>query len=73
MPAGLLQVRLQSVSLLNEPGDSALLAISAAEPLAADCERVLGTDQRGRERPQLRRTARLAATSTTPGSVIASP
>jgi hypothetical protein len=44
MPAGLLEVRLRSVSLLNELGDSARLAISAAEPLAADREWLLGTD-----------------------------
>ena len=40
----LLQVRLRSVYLLNELGDSTGLAIVAGEALAADCERVLGTD-----------------------------
>jgi tetratricopeptide (TPR) repeat protein len=40
----LLQLRLQSVYLLNELGDSAGLAILAAEPLAVDCERILGAD-----------------------------
>jgi len=42
--AGLLEVRLRSVSLLNELADSAHLVISAAEPLAAECERVVGAD-----------------------------
>jgi tetratricopeptide (TPR) repeat protein len=40
--ADLLRVRLQSVYLLNVLGDSTGLAISAGEPLAADCERLLG-------------------------------
>jgi Tetratricopeptide repeat len=44
MPAGLLGLRLRSVYLLNMLGDSAGLVILAAEPLAADCERLLGTD-----------------------------
>ena len=44
MPAGLLRLRLRSVYLLNMLGDSTGLAIVAAEPLAADCERVLGAD-----------------------------
>ena len=44
MPVGLLRLRLQSVHLLNMLGDSTGLAILAAGPLAADCERVLGAD-----------------------------
>src|SRR2546423_9023334 len=40
----LLGVRLRSVLLLNALGDSAELAVPAAEPPAADCEPVLGTD-----------------------------
>jgi hypothetical protein len=40
----LLQVRLQAVYLLNTLGDSTGLAVLAAEPLAADCERLLGAD-----------------------------
>jgi tetratricopeptide (TPR) repeat protein len=45
-PAGLLRLRLRlrSVYLLNMLGDSTGLAIGAAEPLAADCERALGAD-----------------------------
>jgi hypothetical protein len=39
---GMLGMRLRSVYLLNELGDSTGLAILAAEPLAADCERLLG-------------------------------
>ena len=42
--ADLLQLRLGSVYLLNMLGDSTGLAILAAEPLAADCERLLGAD-----------------------------
>jgi tetratricopeptide (TPR) repeat protein len=42
--AGLLQLRLRSVYLLNMVGDSTGLAILAAEPLAADCGQVLGAD-----------------------------
>jgi tetratricopeptide (TPR) repeat protein len=41
---GLLRLRLRSVYLLNMLGDSTGLAILAAEPLVADCERVLGAD-----------------------------
>jgi hypothetical protein len=37
-------VRLRSVYLLNELGDSTGLAIAAGEALAADRERMLGTD-----------------------------
>ncbi len=44
MPAGLLRLRLWSGYLLTELGDSTGLAIVAGEPLAADCERLLGTD-----------------------------
>jgi len=44
MPAGLLRLRLRSVYLLNMLGDSTGLAILAAEPLAADCERLLSAD-----------------------------
>ena len=44
VPAGLLRLRLRSVYLLNMLGDSTGLAILAAEPLAADFERVLGAD-----------------------------
>ena len=44
LPAGLLGLRLWSVYLLIMLGDSTGLAIAAAEPLAADCERVLGAD-----------------------------
>lgn len=40
----LLRLRGQSVYLLNMLGDRAELAISAAEPLVADCERMLGAD-----------------------------
>jgi tetratricopeptide (TPR) repeat protein len=40
----LLRLRGQSVYLLNMLGDSTGLAIRAAEPLVADCERVLGAD-----------------------------
>jgi tetratricopeptide (TPR) repeat protein len=40
----LLRLRGQSVYLLNMLGDRAELAIGAAEPLVADCERVLGAD-----------------------------
>jgi tetratricopeptide (TPR) repeat protein len=43
-PAGLVGLRLRSVYLLNMLGDSTGLAILAAEPLAADCERLLGAD-----------------------------
>jgi tetratricopeptide (TPR) repeat protein len=43
-PAGLLRLRLRAVYLLNKLGDSTGLAILAAEPLAADCERLLGAD-----------------------------
>lgn len=43
-PDDLLRLRLRSVYLLNILGDSTGLAIAAAEPLAADCERLLGTD-----------------------------
>ena len=42
--ADLLAVRLQSVYLLTSLGDSTGLAIVAAEPLVADCERLLGAD-----------------------------
>jgi tetratricopeptide (TPR) repeat protein len=42
--AGLLGLRLRSVHLLNELGDGTGLAMAAAEPLAVDCERVLGAD-----------------------------
>jgi hypothetical protein len=41
---GLLGLRVRSVDLLVELGDSTGLAIEAAEPLAVDCERVLGAD-----------------------------
>jgi hypothetical protein len=41
---GLLGLRLRSVHLLNELGDGTGLAMSAAQPLAVDCERVLGAD-----------------------------
>jgi hypothetical protein len=44
MPADLLELRLRSVYLLNMLGDSTGLAIGAAEPLVADCERLLGAD-----------------------------
>jgi Tetratricopeptide repeat len=44
MPAGLPGLRLRSVYLLNMLGDSTGLAILAAEPLAADCGRLLGTN-----------------------------
>ena len=44
VPAGLLGVRLRSVYLLNLLGDRIGLAILAAEPLLADCERLLGAD-----------------------------
>src|SRR5262249_54697906 len=44
VPGGLLRLRLQAVYLLNTLGDSSGLAILAAEPLVADCERLLGTD-----------------------------
>ncbi len=44
MPAGLLGLRVRSLYLLNMLGDSTGLAILAAEPLTADCERVLGAD-----------------------------
>jgi hypothetical protein len=37
-------VRLQSVRLLNDLGGSARLAVAAAEPLGADCERLLGPE-----------------------------
>ena len=40
----LLFLRLRSVRLLNELGDTTGLAILAAEPLVADSERVLGAD-----------------------------
>ena len=43
-PTGLVELRLRSVYLLNMLGDSTGLAILAAEPLAADCERLLGAD-----------------------------
>ena len=42
--AGLRQLRLRSVYLLNGLGDSTGQAILAAEPLAAECEEALGTD-----------------------------
>jgi tetratricopeptide (TPR) repeat protein len=42
--AGLLVLRLRSVYLLNSLGDSTGLAIAAAEPLVADCERLLGAE-----------------------------
>jgi tetratricopeptide (TPR) repeat protein len=42
--AGLLGLRLRSVHLLNELGEGTRLATAAAEPLAVDCERVLGAD-----------------------------
>ena len=42
--AALLGLRLRSVYLLNTLGDSTGLAIAAAEPLARDCERLLGAD-----------------------------
>jgi tetratricopeptide (TPR) repeat protein len=42
--ANLLTLRLRSVYLLNVLGDSARLVISVAEPLTADCERLLGAD-----------------------------
>jgi tetratricopeptide (TPR) repeat protein len=42
--AALLWLRLRSVYLLNGLEDSAGLAIEAAKPLAADCERLLGAD-----------------------------
>jgi hypothetical protein len=45
MPAGLWRPRLRSVYLLNMLGDSTGLAILAAEPLAAECERLLGADR----------------------------
>jgi tetratricopeptide (TPR) repeat protein/transcriptional regulator with XRE-family HTH domain len=41
---GLLRLRLQSVYLLNMLGDSTGLAIAAAEPLAVECDRLLGAD-----------------------------
>ena len=41
---GLLRLRLRSVYLLNMLGDSTELAILAAEPLVADCERMLGAN-----------------------------
>jgi hypothetical protein len=44
MPTGLLGLRLRSVYLLNMLGDSTGLAIAAAEPLIADCERGRGAD-----------------------------
>ena len=44
MLATLLRLRLNSVCLLNELGDSTGLAILAAEPLVIDCERLLGAD-----------------------------
>ena len=44
MPADLLDLRLRLVYLLNALGDSSGLAILAAEPLVADCERLLGAD-----------------------------
>jgi tetratricopeptide (TPR) repeat protein len=43
-PAGLVGLRLRSLYLLNMLGDSTGLAILTAEPLAADCERLLGAD-----------------------------
>ena len=42
--AALLRLRLRSVYLLNTLGDSTGLAIAAAEPLARDCEQLLGAD-----------------------------
>jgi hypothetical protein len=42
--AGLLRLRLRSLSLLNELGDGTGLAIFAAEPLASDCMQLLGAD-----------------------------
>ena len=44
MPEALLRLRLWSVYLLNMLGDSTGLATLAAEPLAADCARLLGAD-----------------------------
>jgi hypothetical protein len=44
VPAGLLGLRMRSVSLLNTLGDSTELAVLAAEPLVADCERLLGAE-----------------------------
>jgi tetratricopeptide (TPR) repeat protein len=43
-PPDLVRVRLRSVYLLNTLGDSTGLAITAAEPLARDCEQHLGAD-----------------------------
>ena len=40
----LLRLRLPTVYYLNELADSARQAIGAGEPLAADSERVLGSD-----------------------------
>lgn len=45
--AELLQLRLRSVHLLNMLGDGSGLAVLAAEPLAADCEQVLGARDPG--------------------------
>lgn len=44
MLEGLLLLRLRSAILLTKLGNSTGLAIAAAEPLAADCERLLGAD-----------------------------
>lgn len=44
MPTNLLGVRVQSLSLLNALKDSTGLAVLVAEPLAADCEQVLGAN-----------------------------
>jgi len=45
--ADLLSLRLRSAYLLNALGDSTGLAIAAAEPLVADCERLLGVGHPG--------------------------
>ena len=47
MPPGLLELRLRSVELLNRLGDSTGQAVQAAESLAADSERLLGTSHHG--------------------------
>ena len=47
LAAGLLQVRLGSVHLLNTLGDSTGQAIAVAGPLADDCAQTLGADHPG--------------------------